>query len=150
MEKRTRLPKGLQPDTILAVPIHNRILLCCIAVITVFLESVAPAAACQYCRMGGDGQACLDFIKTDRSGDLRLEAAIDKYQVAPVQAAPLAIVTNASELPARTARRPAAAAAPASSLQTHVLDGGLIGLALAGGIFCWRTRRPGEGASERP
>lgn len=102
--------------------------------------------------MGGDPQACLDRLKTDRSGDLRLEAAIDKFQAAPVQAPPLAIVTSAAELPARPARRPAVAAMPpppaSSLLQTHVLDGGLIGIAVAGGIFCWRTRRPEEESAE--
>lgn len=130
----------------------------CLAVFAAVVASVAPAAACPYCRMGADPQTCLDFVKTDRSGALRLDAAIDKFQPALPQAAPLTIVTNASELPARAARRPAVPAAvpaavpppaPASSLQTHVVDGGLIGLAVAGGIFCWRTRRPDEDTSAR-
>lgn len=97
--------------------------------------------------MSGDQPSSLEWLKTDRSGDLRLDAVIDKFQAAPGQALPRAIVTNVAGLPARPVRRPAPPAAlrapaPSSALQTHVLDGGLIGLAVAGGIFCWRTRRP--------
>lgn len=125
---------------------------------SVAATGLGSAQACQYCRSGGDPQACRDLIKTDRSGALRLDAVIDQFQVAPAPAAPLAIVTSAVDLPAPVARKVVAPAIPGlagrpvatsiSQSQARALDVALIGLAVAGGVFCWRTRRP-QAAGQR-
>lgn len=126
--------------------------------LAVVLAAGLPSArACIYCRMGGDPAVYHAQMKVDLTGEGRMDAAVDQFAPPPVNPPPLAIVTRAADLPVAAARRAPApavaavavkrlAAAPAAG-GTRAVDGALAGLALIGGIFCWRTRQAPRGLS---
>ena len=131
------------------------------------LMATRPASrACQYCQMAaaGDPEAARLAAQIHGQG-FPLEGIINQYApVAPsanLTAPPTAasVATKASDLPTTVIRRatpPPLAAKPAPAPRVdkapplpaaaagsaHWADAGLLGLLAAGGLFCWRTRRP--------
>jgi hypothetical protein len=137
------------------------------AVLGLWLGFLSSAQACKYCRMAADPDTYDATLRGSSSGEARLDAAIDKFSPTmptsdlSAPPAPASIVTRAADLPPTVVRpvvavppapvpMPMAAAAPIAPamrslgvLETHLIDGALAGLAAAGGVFCWRTRRSG-------
>ncbi len=121
------------------------------------LVGVNAARACKYCwaaeAAAGDmsQQALLAQDQANTApGAFPLDGAISQFKptAAPTALAtpPPAgsIATNAADL--RPAKAPVALKATASvatrpAASGHFADAGLLGLATAGGVFCWRTRR---------
>ena len=123
------------------------------------LVGAHSAHACKYCWSGENAEAA-DYARqamqapsapSQTAGAFPLDATISQFQpVAPTAAS--TPVTNAADLRAArvaaTNTTPAPVFAPKVTAEfaprrsaPHYADAGLLGLAAAGGVFCWRTRR---------
>ncbi len=119
--QQTMLPSG-QPDTQSgAFPLDGTI--------SQFKPAAAPTALATPPPAGS--------VVTDAAG---LRVAV-KAPAAPAPAPVQVAIAKPSPVPVQTV-----AAAPVPPKSGHYADAGLLGLAAAGGVFCWRTRRKTDSA----
>lgn len=114
--------------------------------------------ACQYCEMASDPS--LQVVLPAQDAASTVTGAPSTDAPLPLTVPPATkVATSINDLPAgnpRTTRLPArrpslplintslsmtAKRAPAPPPSTHLADVGLLGVAVAGSVFCWRTRR---------
>lgn len=114
-----------------------------LSVVALAAAGVTSVSACQYCRMAAEAEAFPSTLRTERSGEERLDAVINKMGGQSPEIAPMTVATSAMDLPKRPARLQPVTAAPSAvrSSKLDVADAGFLGLAVVGSIFWWRTRR---------
>ena len=133
----------------------------------VLMGAKPSGRACQYCRMAATDPEAARMAAQIHGGGFPLDATINQFAgIAPAATltappAPDSVATSAADLPVPAARRslpppPTLPVLKAPMLRAPVAvstreaktpppirwsDAGLLGLAAAGGLFCWRTRR---------